>query len=91
MLPHIIAALTGFRRSASLFLLCFVTNIPEIPTIKGHKLVHGWDRITNLKFYSLLALSTHKNVKCYPTMTKYGLVSSALGDPKTLLPESSIR
>ena len=33
-------------------------------------LVHGWDRITNLYFYSLLALSTHKNVKCYPTMTK---------------------
>ena len=34
-------------------------------------LVHGWDRIKNLHFYSLLALSTHKNVKCYPTMTKF--------------------
>ena len=33
-------------------------------------LVHGWDRIENLFLYSLLALSTHKNVKCYPTMTK---------------------
>ena len=33
-------------------------------------LVHGWDRIRNLNFYSLLALSTHKNVKCHPTMTK---------------------
>ena len=36
----------------------------------GSLLVHGWDRINNLSFYSLLALSTHKNVKCYPTMTK---------------------
>ena len=33
-------------------------------------LVHGWDSIKNLNFYSLLALSTHKNVKCYPTVTK---------------------
>ena len=33
-------------------------------------LVHGWGRIKNLNAYSLLALSTHKNVKCYPTMTK---------------------
>ena len=24
----------------------------------------------NLNFYSVLALSTHKNEKCYPTMTK---------------------
>ena len=33
-------------------------------------LVHGWDRIKNLNLYSLLSLSTHKNVECYPTMTK---------------------
>ena len=32
--------------------------------------VHGRDRIKNVNFYSLLALSAHKNVKCYPTMTK---------------------
>ena len=31
---------------------------------------HGWERIKNVYFYSLLALSTHKNVKCYPTMTQ---------------------
>ena len=34
-------------------------------------LVHGRDRIKNVHFYSLLGLSSHKNVKCYPTMTKY--------------------
>ena len=34
-------------------------------------LVHGWDRIEMYFFYSLLGLSTHKNVKCYPTITKY--------------------
>ena len=34
-------------------------------------LVHGWDRIKNLNCYSLLALSTHKKAKCYPTMTKF--------------------
>ena len=33
-------------------------------------LVHGRDRNKNLHVYSLLGLSTHKNVKCYPTMTK---------------------
>ena len=33
-------------------------------------LVHGWDRTKNVHFYSLLGLSTHKNEKCYPTMTK---------------------
>ena len=33
-------------------------------------LVHGWDRIKNVHFYSLLRLSTHTNVKCYLTMTK---------------------
>ena len=33
-------------------------------------LVHGWDRTKNLNSYSLLALSIHKHVKCYPTMTK---------------------
>ena len=31
---------------------------------------HGWDRINNVHFYSLLGLSTHYNVKCYPAMTK---------------------
>ena len=34
------------------------------------KLVHGWDSIKNLNCHSLLGLSTHKNVECYPTMTK---------------------
>ena len=29
-------------------------------------LVHGWDRIK----FKLLFLIGHKNVKCYPTMTK---------------------
>ena len=33
-------------------------------------LVHGWDRNKNVHVYSFLGLSTHKNVKCYPTMTK---------------------
>ena len=33
-------------------------------------LVHGWDSIKILKLYSLLGLSTLKNVKCYPTTTK---------------------
>ena len=33
-------------------------------------LVHGWDRIKNVHSYSFLSLSTHKNDKCYPTMTK---------------------
>ena len=33
-------------------------------------LVHGWDRIKNVHVYSLLGLSTHKNLKCYPTITK---------------------
>ena len=33
-------------------------------------LVHGWDRIKNVHCYSFLGLSTHKNVKCYPTMTQ---------------------
>ena len=48
----------------------------EIMQALGHcmpisrKLVHGWDKIKFFIFYSLLALSTHKNAKCYPTMTK---------------------
>ena len=33
-------------------------------------LVHGWDRIKNVRFDSLLGLSIHKNVNCYPTMPK---------------------
>ena len=33
-------------------------------------LVHGWDRIKNVHVESLLVLSTHTNVKCYPTMKK---------------------
>ena len=36
-------------------------------------LVHGWDRIKHVHFYSLLGLSTHKNAKCYPTMVKVAL------------------
>ena len=43
-----------------------VTQIRLLPL----RLVHGWDRIKNSIFFSLLALSNHKNVKCYPTMTK---------------------
>ena len=39
-------------------------------------LVHGWDRIKNVNAYSLLALSTHKNVKYYPTMTKLKIQKS---------------
>ena len=35
-----------------------------------HPLVRGWDKIEHVHFYSLLGLSTHTNVKCYPTMTK---------------------
>ena len=42
-------------------------------------LVHGWDWIKNVHF-SLLGLSSHKNVKCYPTMTKvYGLGRGLFG------------
>ena len=33
-------------------------------------LVDGWDRIKHVHFYSLLGLSAHKHVKCYPTMPK---------------------
>ena len=33
--------------------------------------VHGRDRIKHVHVYSLLGLSTHKHVKCYPTMTKF--------------------
>ena len=33
-------------------------------------LVHAWDRIIHVHVYSLWGLSTHKHVKCYPTMTK---------------------
>ena len=33
-------------------------------------LVHSWDSNKILKLYSLLSLSTLKNVKCYPTMIK---------------------
>ena len=32
--------------------------------------VHGRDRLKHVHSYSLMGLSTHKNVKCYPTMTK---------------------
>ena len=31
---------------------------------------HGWDSIKDCHLYSFLFLSIHKNVKCYPTMTK---------------------
>ena len=33
-------------------------------------LVHSWEDIKDLSCYSVLGLSTLKNVKCYPTMTK---------------------
>ena len=33
-------------------------------------LVHDWDRIKHVHLYSLSGLSAHKNVKCYPTVTK---------------------
>ena len=36
----------------------------------GERLVHGWDRLKNVRFNSLLGLSTHENVKCYPAMVK---------------------
>ena len=49
-------------------------------------LVHGWDRIKNLSLYSLLALSTHKNVKYYPTMTKR--CPGFSGRPCLLVPEN---
>ena len=39
-------------------------------------LVHGWDSMKKEQFYSLLGLSTHKNVKCSPTMTKQHLRGS---------------
>ena len=42
----------------------------QAPCSPATLLVHGWDRIKNLNVYSSLGLSTHKNVKCYPTMTK---------------------
>ena len=41
-------------------------------------LVHGWDRIKKLHFYSLLALSTHKHVKGYLTMTKIMVIGHDL-------------
>ena len=34
------------------------------------KLVHGWENIKNLNFYSSLGLSTLKTAKWYPTMSK---------------------
>ena len=33
-------------------------------------LVHGWDRIRTVHVYSLLGLSTHKNVKMLPNYDK---------------------
>ena len=56
-------------------------RIPESPYLNAEinsaacarsssHLVHGWDSIKNLHVYSLLGVSNHKYVKCYPTMTK---------------------
>ena len=42
----------------------------SLTVLSATLLVHGWDRIKHIHFYSLLALSTPKNVKCYPAMTK---------------------
>ena len=42
----------------------------ETPKFEALNLVHGWDGIKNVHFYSLLGFSTHENVKCYATMTK---------------------
>ena len=58
-----------------------IANIRSETFSRPGFLVHGWDRIKNLNFYSLLALSTHKNVKCYPSMTKVqclGLIDSGM-------------
>ena len=52
---------------------------PGAPTATKHpqqkkhgSLVHGWGRIKNVHFYSLLGLSTHQNINMYPTMRKVG-------------------
>ena len=37
---------------------------------KPRRLVHSWDRIKHVHFYSLLGLSTHESVKWYPAMAK---------------------
>ena len=39
--------------------------------LRNYSLVHCWDNIQILNLYSLLGLGTLKNVKCYPTMTKF--------------------
>ena len=51
--------------------------------IESWVIVHGWDSIENLSFNSLLGLSIHQNVKCYPTMTK-----GRWGDSPGLAPDS---
>ena len=53
------------------------------PCQTASRLVHGWDRIKNPNLYSLLALSTHKNVKCYPTITKKREAIATLCDGST--------
>ena len=45
-------------------------NLMSVDFPKPLNLVHGWGSIRNLNLYPLLGLSTLKNVKCYPTMTK---------------------
>ena len=34
------------------------------------QLVHDWDSIKNINVHSFLVFSTHKHIKCYPTMAK---------------------
>ena len=63
----------GERARPRHVLEAFWERLPVVMT--SQPLIHGGDTIKNLKCSSLLALSTHKNVKCYPTMTK-GPVSS---------------
>ena len=50
------------------------THSNKAPTAKKNtgSLVHGWGRIKNVHFYSLLGLSTHQNINMYPTMRKVG-------------------
>ena len=55
-------------------------GVPETTTSDSQmELVHGWDRTKNVHVYSLLGLSTHKNVKCYPTMTQGRFEGCGLG------------
>ena len=44
---------------------------PEHQTGPQSGLAHGWDRINNVQLFFFMGLSTRKNAKCYPTMTKW--------------------